>query len=435
MTRPAAAIGVSIALVVALLAARSPAYPVALAGLPSVVLAIAGSEPLPRGITVTAVTAAVIIGILAAILLRGEAPPLRSILSLPGLATALLVVLLIVRLPASAELDIGSEKVQLFIVGNVLFLLAGVFIGWRPAHVRTLFAVMVTVAVAAAAALVLQLLTGTARTVLPDRFSIATEGGTIALGRTSATGLVIAAYFVLSRSHGIIRLLAAGSIPVLAVALFGSGSRGPVVALIFGLTVLLILSVAGGAARQPLLLIAAAALAAVLVVPQLLPDSSISRAFSFATTDARTASNGRITEWDTAYDALQRDPWSGVGTGEYASLRGDELYPHNIFLEAAAELGIPGLFLVLVVVIAATYQLGRAWRVTASEERLLASALLGLFVTALTNAMFSGSLPNNQSLWLWAGIGAGFAARVVTPTASLRQRVSVSPPTQAAAET
>ena len=425
LTRPVAAIGISLALVVALLAARSPAYPVAFAGLPPIVLAITGSDPLPPGTTIAAVTAAVIAGILAAILLRGEAPPLLSILSLPGIATALLLVLLIVRLPASADLDVGSEKVQLFIVGNVLFLLAGVFVGWRLRHIRTLLAVTLAVAVAAAAVVVLQLLTGTAQTVLPDRFSVSAEYGPIALGRTSATGLVIAAYFVLSRSGGVVRLVAAGTIPVLVVALLGSGSRGPVVALTFGLAVLLILGIAGGAARRPLLLIAASALAAVALVPQLLPNSVVSRAFSFATEDATLASNGRFTEWDTAYENFVRDPWTGVGTGEYAGLRGDELYPHNVFLEAAVELGIPGLLLVLVIVAGAAYQLARVWRATVGEERLVAAAVLALFVTALANALFSGAMPHNLALWLWAGVGAGFAARTVPSTTSLRRRVSV----------
>ena len=421
-----AAIGLSLALVVALLAARSPAYPVALAGLPPIVLALTGTDPLPPGTTVAAVTAVVILGILAAILLRGETPPLLAILSLSGVATALLVVLLIIRLPASAELDVGSEKVQLFLVGNVLFFLAGVFIGWRPGHVRTLFAVTLAVAVAAAAVVVLQLLTGSAQTVLPDRFSVSAEYGPIALGRASATGLVIAAYFVLSRSGGVVRLVAAGTIPVLVVALLGSGSRGPVVALIFGLAVLLILGIAGGAARRPLLLIAASALAAVALVPQLLPNSVVSRAFSFATEDATLASNGRFTEWDTAYEAFVRDPWTGVGTGEYAGLRGEALYPHNIFLEPAAELGIPGLLLVLAIVAGAAYQLGRVWRATAGEERLAAAAALALFVTALANALFSGAMPHNLALWLWAGVGAGFAARVLTPSTAPLPRVSVT---------
>jgi O-antigen ligase len=401
---------VTAAVLLVLLAARSPAYPIALAGLPPALLVL-GPNPLPDGAIVGIVAGSIALSLLASIVLRGEIPSARAALSVPVLASILLLVLLVLRLPSSPALGLGTDKIQLFAVQNVLLVIAGVFVGWRHSHVRALLLTFLGVAVIGAVVLLLQQVSGNAQAALPDRFAFSAEADPIQLGRMSALGVVIAVYLVLSRESATLRLLAAGCIPVLAVALFGSGSRGPVLALVVGVAVLLALGVASGATRGPLLTVIAAGLAAVVLVPHVVPQSSISRAVSFATSDVEEASNGRIAQWDLAYEAFTQEPWTGLGTGEFAALRLAADYPHNLFLEAAAELGVPGLALVLALLLAAGVALSRLWRRSAGEDRLLAAALLALFITALVNALVSGALPHNHLLWLWAGVGAAMAVR------------------------
>jgi len=116
--------------------------------------------------------------------------------------------------------------------------------------------------------------------------------------------------------------------------------------------------------------------------------------------------SGRLQFYLTALAEFARSPLLGAGTGSYAffsSVPG-VLYPHNLFLEAAVELGMPGLALSLLLVAAPLLRLIRwAGRV---KESVLAGVLL-LF--CLVNAMFSGDINGNFILWLAAGVAASLA--------------------------
>jgi hypothetical protein len=41
------------------------------------------------------------------------------------------------------------------------------------------------------------------------------------------------------------------------------------------------------------------------------------------------------------------------------------------------------------------------------------SLTVALFVTAVVNAQFSGGIPNNRGVWLWAGLVTGLAAGIL----------------------
>ena len=112
-----------------LLARRSPAIPLAVfsaATLPSLLLA----GRLPQGFTVGAYGAWMALAILLAITggrLRGV--PVRRLVDASLLATAGLVLLLIIRLPPSPAHDYGSEKVQLTILILLLPYLLAILVG------------------------------------------------------------------------------------------------------------------------------------------------------------------------------------------------------------------------------------------------------------------------------------------------------------------
>lgn len=412
--RPAAGLLLGGSAVAVLCAWYTPAIPLALSGLPTVLFALLGPNPLPAGGVSAVIAGWTLLGMALVIMRQRDVPPPRVILSAPVLLTVAMALLMLALLPSETLSAYGGSKLQLFLVGNLTFVAGGVFVGWRRRDLDLLLAVMLAVSTIGAVVLAVRLGTGGAEEVLPGRFAISPEDDPIGLGRGAAEGLLIAVYVMLSRRSATTRLWAVGALPALAIAVAGSGSRGPVVGLICGLVVLLALTATHRRGRRRLLVVAGAALIAVIAVVQTVPGSTLSRSLEVVVTSGtQLSTNGRSELWATAWQAFVDHPLLGIGSGGFAVLRPDELYPHNFLLESAAELGIAGLLAALGFVAWTVARLARAWRASHDEDRLMAAAVTALFTMAVVNALFSSALPNNKEAWLWSGVGAGLAARLL----------------------
>jgi len=420
----------SVALVAVLIGAviawRWPAVPLALAGIPPLVDAIAGSNPLPSGGFTLLFSAWITAAVVFALARPGHSLALRTIVfSVPVLASVALLGLMLIRLGVSPDQAYGSSKVQLF-AADVLVVLAGaVLVGTRSRYVNLFVLVLLAIDAAGALIFIYDLAAGAAHTVFNGRYSISAAEYPIDMGRASAEGLLLAIYTMLSASRRSIRVAGMAATPVLAIALAGAGSRGPVVAFALGLLTLLGLSATNRRSRQRVLVAAGVLLLAIVAVPLVVPSSSIARSLSTIIGSASgLSSNGRSQLWAVALASFSHHLWLGLGTGGGATLVPGLLYPHNLFLEVATELGIigiAGLFLVLGGFIQA---LGRCWRLTAGPERLVGALLIAMFVTALVNAQFSDPIQSNGSVWLWGGIAVGMSARL----AARRDASSTHPP-------
>src|SRR5207253_1155984 len=104
-----------------------------------------------------------------------------------------------------------------------------------------------------------------------------------------------------------------------------------------------------------------------------------------------------------AWGQFRDHPLLGIGTGGFGTVD-PQLYPHNIVLEAAAELGFPGLVLVLGILAYGVRAVLRALRGSEGEEKRRAALIAALFLAALLNALVSGDLPNNSAVWLATGL-------------------------------
>ena len=410
LLRPGLAILFSTVVVAIVLCARSPAYPLAFAGLPPVIFALVGPSPLPRGSVTVIIAGCVMLAVLLS-LTRPDPPPARVLLGAATLLTFALLVLMYVRLPASSGTEFGVQKTGLFLVSNLPFVIGGIAVGWSLREVRLLLVLLLGVTVAESLVLIFELSSGAGNTALPSRYALSGDEDPIGLGRAAGAGLIVAIGLILARSSQATRLLAVGAVPALTLAVFASGSRGPLLATAFALLVLIGLVYRDTASRGRILPVALVLLVALAVVPLLIPQSTISRSFSFLTSDVGVSSNGRTWMWSTSYDLFRTYPFEGIGTGQFAALSSIQLYPHNIFLEAASELGIVALLIVVTLIARAGGQLWGAWRDARGDARVLLAIVLALFVAALTNAMFSGAFHNNRVLWLWIGVAAGLAAR------------------------
>lgn len=420
------------------LAWLSPAYPVALSGLPPILIAVTGSNPLPKGGVSILFAVWMVLGVALALFHRKPVLPLRLLASAGVVLSVALLAWMLLRLEVSPAELYGMEKVQLYVAGNIVLLVAGLVIGWRRTDLKLLIGLSFVVATSGALVVLFQFLTGTAETVLPDRFSISEEENPILLARAAATALIIGVYLILASAGASARVWVVAALPVLAVVLVATGSRGPVIGGLSGLALLLAFGAGTSSARRRLLLVLLAMLGCLALVPMLVPDAAVSRSLSiFSDAGAGLESNGRTELWLLAYDTFGANPLGGIGPGGFSAIQIAELYPHNLFLEVAVELGLVGLLLTLALLGDAGWRLLRTWSAANGEARLLSSLIIALFVTALVNSLFSGALPTNEEVWLWAGVAIGLdaqrragVARASTdwPEAAAIPRFSSAPP-------
>jgi O-antigen ligase len=427
IVKPAIGIACVAGLIALWLASKSVAYPLAAAFVPSLVDAIYGSNPLPPG-GVTFLFAAWIGLAIVIAMVRGNQP--RGLLSVPVMLAFALMALMVVRLGPSIAESYGSKKLQLYIANNLVFLIAGVFVGARRRDARQFYMIMLAISAAGALLLVVALATGQAQQVVANRFTVSTQEYPIQLARSSADGMLLAIYVMIAARTLGARLWAAAVFPALAVTLIAAGSRGPVLAFLFAVIALLALAAATGRARRQLTRVAATILGAVVLVPLLVPGSTIGRALSAIVGGASGLStNGRAGLWAKAISEFSTHPLLGIGTGGFAGLKAGELYPHNVLLEAAVELGILGGIVAAWFIVSSLRRMIAFWRSSVGADKLEASLIISLFLAALINALFSGAFQDNREVWLWAGFGIGMCARNVI----LREDPSVPRPITARA--
>ena len=410
--RPKLAFVFVLAVVVALLATRSPAYPIGLAGVPGVIVGLLGRNPLPQG-GVSLLLFAWTLGAIAFALGRRENVSPAMVLNPVLVLSVGLVVLMLARLGVSPADAYGTFKTKTFVAENVLYVLAGTLIASRRKDFNLYVVLTLLVTTAGAAALIREVATGSAPT-LAGRYYL-TESYPVLIGRSAAVGLIAAIFVLLTREASRTRMLALVALPVLAVSLMAAGSRGPVLALLSALLVLALVLVGDRAMRRRLVVVAAAIAAAAVCVVALVPGQDVSRSLSVFVGGGGGAaggfsSNGRLELWSAAWSAFRAHPLGGLGTGGFASLA-SELYPHNIVLEAASELGVLGLLLVVGVLVTGGTFVVRGLRSRVPHVRRDAVLVVGLFTAAVVNSLVSGDLRTNSPVWLSAGLAIGLALR------------------------
>jgi O-antigen ligase len=118
---------------------------------------------------------------------------------------------------------------------------------------------------------------------------------------------------------------------------------------------------------------------------------------------------------DPAY--LRGLPWLGIPTPATLVDGACNLHPHNYYLEAATEAGLPGLVLFVALVAVWLRGVGRAILPAADPVRvaLFAWVFVSLWPVASTMSMYT----IDSAGWIFLGLGWGLAeARAVSPAAS-----------------
>lgn len=395
----------------AALAWRSAAWPLALSGGPAILVGLLGHNPLPAGAITFGLAAWMVLGVALAVVRGGAFAP-RALLAAPFLATAVLLILLIVGEGPSDAPAYASVKVKLFIAANVISLVAGLVVGRSRRDFDLFLLLSLIVGAVTSVALVRGLTTGTQAANVGGRFSLNEQASPIGLGRAAAEAILIGTSILLASRSPFRRLLAFGALPLIAVSFIAAGSRGPVLGLLVGIVVLLGMTLRDRRTRQRSVLLALAVVAGALLVSQLVPNNDVQRSLSVLTGSGEgLSSNGRSQLWGAAESAFQAHPLTGVGTGGFASIRPLDVYPHNLFLEVAAELGILGLIPLVVMLMAAMAAVVRGYRAAPVDERAHVAVAAALFLAAFVNAQVSGDIGTNSGLWLSIGLIYGITSR------------------------
>ncbi len=386
----------------------SAAWPVGLAGVGVLLIGALGSNPFPDKTLAVLTFGWIAVAVALALARRPAEVKLDLLVTPPVLLTVLLALWQLARLGSSLSPAYGEYKFQLFVAQNLALVVAGVLIGRRARDLRIYVVLALLMAAASGVLLSLGLNSGQAQAVVGGRFSASSGQSPIELGRQAALGLLVGAFILLSYRSVVLRLLALATMPLIAVAFFASGSRGPVLGLASGLLVLLLLTLRDPSSRLRLALVIGGGALAGVFVSRLVPADVADRSLSVLTgREGGLSSNGRFELWGDAWRLFLEHPIAGIGPGGFAAVNPVEVYPHNLFFEVASELGLVGLVLLFATVGYAVAALVVAWR---SGERSIrpSVALVGaLLASATFNSLVSSNLPTNNGLWLAVGLATG----------------------------
>jgi O-antigen ligase len=102
-----------------------------------------------------------------------------------------------------------------------------------------------------------------------------------------------------------------------------------------------------------------------------------------------------------AIDLIDQQPIRGVGVGAFSSVDPLVKWPHNLFLELWAELGLAAVIAVGAAIVLALVGLFRlAWRLPEQHrEQELVYVLLAVFFFNVLNVQITGDINQNRVFW------------------------------------
>ena len=120
----------------------------------------------------------------------------------------------------------------------------------------------------------------------------------------------------------------------------------------------------------------------------------------------------RFMLWGIALEHVRSSPWLGIGPMHYAHYpTGDASHPHNIYLQIAAEFGIPFLLSMLTLMVIAARRFSTLIRACRNpEQRLCGMGLYLACIAVAVDGLFSGNfvMPVSQ-VWIAFTLGWSLA--------------------------
>lgn len=249
-----------------------------------------------------------------------------------------------------------------------------------------------TLVLAAGAFAVALLLFGTTD-IYPGRLTF--EGGNpIWMARATFLGALVAAF---APGHRAVR--AAALVPLLVAGLM-TNSLGPTLGLVLGAGAGAFEAIRIAPARGGRTWLRLSALGVVVAMGTALALAVVADTPEHLTPlfeDPNVTSRAQYL--GAAMDMFLSAPLLGAGFGGFSSLGLADTYPHNIFFEIGAELGVLGLALLV------------TWLVAAFRAAARSPVLVALLVATTVYALFSGNVSGNTELWTISALCIALAGR------------------------
>ncbi|MGA9593418.1 MAG: O-antigen ligase family protein [Candidatus Acidiferrales bacterium] len=322
-------------------------------------------------------------------LLRGRRP-----LRLPPVYFLFLalVALMAASLAHTPVLEAGADKLARFLTVTGIVILGPFFVLTTPQAVKRFLAGF-SLAALGICAYSLTSLGGSDRLATPS-------DNTIGLGHIACALFLVIWYAWLPELSFARRVLVYPLLAVPAIALVGSGSRGPVIALALAL----LLSVYF---RRGLLLdLACLGGAGILALPFVgIPPASLEYLGSLTKCHTMTQLfSFRADLLQHGWQLLQRHPLIGAGLGSFPYYSPDAAlynWPHNIFLEIACELGLPALLIACAIFGGAIRDFLHQIRDRRSPGFALSMLAGALLISGIVNATNTGDINSDRLTWLF----------------------------------
>ncbi len=340
----------------------------------------------------TLVLAGILVAGLGLNVLRGKRwvpmPPLYF-LSIP------LICIMTASLAYTPVFDAGLEKLGRFLVITSIAIVAPFFaLGTPRAMKRFLWAFAIIAFTICSWSL--HALGGSDRLATPS-------DNTIGLGHIACALILLIWFAVIPRLGLPWRLLTYGLLAVPALALVGSGSRGPVIACALVIFISLFFY------RRRWLDVAFLAVVGAAALPFAnIPGSSVDYLGTLIGSQSVTAlMSFRGDLLDSGWSVLQRHPLIGIGLqGFRYGSPNPALYnwPHNIFLEVACEMGIPAALIACTIFAGAIRESLRQLKDHLDADFILVQLAAALLLDGIINGTNTGDINSDRSTWLFLSL-------------------------------
>jgi len=242
------------------------------------------------------------------------------------------------------------------------------------------------------------------------------EANPIPVATFFAVGLILAVIEVMMPSQKgwkFNRILCTALIPVFLYSIFLTGVRGPLIAVVVGLTVYFFV---GFVKKVRPRFRAVSVTTLILIVAgfhlfrDMLPNIT---AYSLTEITQGLSTIQRLEQYALVTSLFSQSPLLGVGTGGFIQLTGWD-YPHNIFLEIAVENGLLGLIFLVIFLSVVVWHGFRFLTVyypfSTGLGQKIGLMVLTIGITLLIGRQFSFGLNMHKDLFVFLGLAVNLSS-------------------------
>ncbi len=306
-----------------------------------------------------------------------------------------IVFMMLLSLTYTPHFEPGLEKTARFLVISGLCIISPFVILTSPTKINRFFLTLLAAGLVASATS-FGSLGGYDRLTTPS-------GDTIQLGHDAVLGLLIIWFGLLPGKNIIVRTFLYSLMGLLAIAMVGSGSRGPFLGFILGVLLSLYLRKKVGFSSGQLFFdsLVFGSLGLLVLLSVGIPKASFNYLAQLRNVQSADAlMGGRAELARIGWRLTTEHPLGGVGIDGFPTrVAGESGWPHNTLLEISSELGLATALSFCCLIIAALRRTCAEFWHANEELRPAANMILAFLVIELINMMNTGNINDIRPLW------------------------------------